>query len=402
MLRGLVRRSVPNLLFNVSRRSNIRDNWMGGCNKTFQCVHNRRQLSTTSSKAVDLRSDTVTLPSPEMMQCSLNAPVGDDVYGEDPTVLALEEHMANLFGKEKGLYLPTCTMANLLATMAHCNSRASEVILGSTSHINLWEGGNAATVGGVHSREIKEDELDGTMPVDEIRDCWRDDSDDHCAKTELLCLENTQNMLGGIALPPSYIQDMGNLARDELNISLHVDGARIFNSAVAHNVSVGEMCAGADSVSICLSKGLGAPLGSVLVGESEFIRLAKRARKRCGGGMRQAGVVAAMGMYAVENNVERLKDDHDRAKGLAAELERAGFRLPRNGAVDTNMFYFALPENSLVSTEDFCKEVEQTYGIRLTGGYSKGGEYIRAVTHMHITDECIERSAEAIVKVCLG
>jgi len=259
-----------------------------------------------------------------------------------------------------------------------------------------WEGGNAACVGGIHTRQLWEDEHTARMSVDQIRDATRSDNDDHCAKTEVLCLENTHNMNGGVALPVDYMNSMGALC-GELGISLHVDGARIMNAAVALGVPVQELCASADSVSVCLSKGLGAPLGSVLVGETEFIRLAKRARKRCGGGMRQAGVVAAMGLYAIQNNCERLVEDHERAHRLATELQREGFRIQR--PVETNLFYFRLPEDSTVAKEDFCAKLAAEYNVKLAGGYSRGGEFFRAVTHLDLDDEDIDKAAEAMVQL---
>jgi threonine aldolase len=335
-----------------------------------------------------------------MLESALVAPTGDDVMAEDPTVLELESYVADLFGKEKGLFVPTGTMSNLVALLSHCREQASEVIIGASSHICLWEGGNAANIGGIHTRQIREHEMDATMPVDEIRDCFRSHNDDHWPTTQLLCLENTHNMMGGVALSASHVSSMGDLAH-ELGIQLHVDGARIFNAAISQNVSVSDLCKGADSVSVCLSKGLGAPLGSVLVGTKEFIRLAKRARKRCGGGMRQAGVVACMGLYAVQNNVTRLQDDHVRAKRLAAELKRNGFRQPRDGLVDTNIVYFGLPEGSLVTKEEFSSRLNAEFGVKLTGGYSRGGELFRAVTHMDISDEGIDRAAEAIVTLSI-
>lgn len=334
-----------------------------------------------------------------MLQAGILAPTGDDVMGEDPTILKLQQHMADLFGKEQGLFVPTGTMSNLIAILAHCHTRASEIIIGANSHICLWEGGNAAGLGGVHTRQLLEDKDTAELNAEQIRDAVRGDDDDHFAATQMLCLENTHNMMGGVPLSIEYMNEMGALTR-ELGIQLHVDGARIFNAATALNVSVKELCASADSVSICLSKGLGAPLGSVLVGESEFIRLAKRARKRCGGGMRQAGVVAAMGQYAVDHNVELLSDDHGRAKQLASDLASHGFVLPRNGQVDTNMFYFGLPEYSSVSKEEYCERLDAEYGVKLTGGYSRGGKLFRAVTHLDLTDEDTERAAEAMVQLC--
>lgn len=330
---------------------------------------------------VDLRSDTVTQPSRAMREMALSCSVGDDVMGEDSTVLELQSHVAHLFGKEAGLYIPTSTMANLIALLSHCHQRASEIIIGTNSHINLWEGGNAAGMGGIHSKQLSEDDTTAQFNVQQVRDAFRSDNDDHFAKTEVLCVENTHNMLGGVALPVDYMNSMGLLC-NQLGIALHVDGARIFNATVALGVTPHTLCANSDSVTVCLSKGLGAPMGSVLVGNTEFIRLAKRARKRCGGGMRQAGIVASMGLYAIQNNVDRLWEDHERAKRLAGDLERAGFWLPRQ--TDTNIVYFGLPTNSKVAKEEFCARLDAEYGVKLTGGYSRGGQLFRAVTHLDL------------------
>lgn len=335
-----------------------------------------------------------------MLEAVLHAKTGDDVMGEDPKVRELEAYVAAMFGKEQGLYVPTGTMANLVAILSHCHNRASEIILGANSHLCLWEGGNAAGLGGVHTRQLVEDSRTAELPVALVRDAVRsDDRDDHCAQTTLLCLENTHNMLGGVALSLDYMNATGELCR-ELTIGLHVDGARICNAAVALNVSVQQLCQAADSVSVCLSKGLGAPLGSVLVGETEFIRLAKRARKRCGGGMRQAGVVAAMGYYAIQHNYHRLNVDHERAKRLAGLLEDQGFRLPRQGKVDTNIVYFGLPETCSISKGDFSSRLSAEHGVKLTGGYSLGGELFRVVTHLDLNDEDIDRAANAMIQLC--
>lgn len=386
------------LSIKLAANSLVRQGRIKRCN--FLTLSARCFSSSSILPIVDLRSDTVTAPSRPMLECALTAPTGDDVFSEDPTVLQLEGTMANLFEKEKALFVPTGTMGNLVAILSHCNNRASEIIIGAYSHLCLWEGGGAANLGGIHTRQIKENGMDATLCADEIRECWRTDNDDHFPKTTLLCLENTHNLMGGTALPASYIRKMGILARDELGIRLHIDGARIFNAAVSQNISVGDLCRGADSVSVCLSKGLGAPVGSVLVGETEFIRLAKRARKRCGGGMRQAGVVAAMGLYAVENNVERLKDDHDRAKRLAAELKRNGFLQPRDGIVDTNLVFFSLPEDSALTNEEFVSRLFSESGVKVSGGYRcGGGEMFRAAFHMNISDEETDRAIEAIVTI---
>ncbi|GAX14079.1 threonine aldolase [Fistulifera solaris] len=360
----------------------------------------RRKLSSSPRRIIDLRSDTVTLPSPEMIKYSLNAPLGDDVMGEDPTVQKLQQYVADMLGFEAGLFLPTGTMANLVALTSHClYDRAAEVMIGAQSHISLWEGGNAAIVGGIHTRQLPEDRETAQISEGDIRDFFRDDSDDHCSKTVLLCLENTHNMLGGVALPVEYMAGMSSICR-ELGLKLHVDGARLANAAVAQGVSIASLCAGADSVSLCLSKGLGAPVGSVLVGDNEFIRLAKRARKRCGGGMRQAGVVASMGLYALENNVERLSVDHYFAKQLAAKLENYGFQISR--AVETNIFYFSLPESVLQSKSEYCKRLEQGYGIKITGGYSTGGKLFRVVTHLGVSIDDVDYIADSMVKTLLN
>lgn len=334
-----------------------------------------------------------------MLAFGLAAQTGDDVFGEDPSILQLQAALASKFNKEAALYCPTGTMANLVAIMAHCHDRASEIVIGTQSHLCLWEGGNVSNIGGVSTRQVPELE-NGQLPLDQVRDVWTSDIDDHWAKTQLVCLENTHNMMGGVALPKSYIDNMGSTCRD-LNVKLHIDGARIFNAAVFLEEDVKDLCAAADSVSICLSKGLGAPLGSVLVGDTETIRLAKRARKRLGGGMRQAGVVAAMGLYAIEHNVERLAQDHTRARRMAAELRAHGFQIPRDGKVDTNILYFSLPENSLVTKDLLGARLLAEYGVKVGGGYSRGGVLFRVCTHLDVNDEDLDRATEAIINVCV-
>lgn len=367
------------------------------------CFSTTGATCTSTDAIVDLRSDTVTKPTREMLECALTAPIGDDVMGEDPTVTELEEYAADMFGKECGLFVGTGTMSNLCAISSHCHERASEIIIGSSSHINLYEGGNAANLGGVHTKQIPEDPISATLDLDEVRSAYRHDNDDHYAKTALVCLENTHNILGGVVLPKDYIDEMGRLANNELGVPLHIDGARIMNAAISLDTSPSELCAGAASISICLSKGLGAPLGSVLVGESEFIRLARRARKRCGGGMRQAGVVASMGLYALQNNVQRLAEDHIRAKRFAHALGAMGFLLPRDGQVDTNLVFFALPKDADLSVNEFCERLDQEYGVLIGGGYSRPGErsinYIRAATNMGVDDDGIERALEGIERI---
>jgi threonine aldolase len=250
------------------------------------------------------------------------------------------------------------------------------------------------------------------MNLVEMRDAIRDDTDVHCAETRLVCLETTHNMLGGVAVATDYVQAVAALCHNEQHngVAVHVDGARLWNAAHALNATtttttttlahVAPLVKSVDSVAVCLSKGLGAPLGSVLVGNVDFIHLARRARKRSGGGMRQAGVVAAMGWYAVQHNFERLVDDHDRAQRLARRLADHGFVLIRRGQVDTNMCFFGLPTNAKVSKKDFMARLAAEYGVKITGGYSRGGELFRAVTHLDITDSDIEHAAESMIQLC--
>jgi len=369
---------------------------------------NRNSYSTQSPKNerkfIDLRSDTVTKPCEQMLQSIHSAEIGDDVLNEDKTVLKLQEYVADVFNKEKGLFVPTGTMSNLVAILSHCSdSSSNEMIIGSQSHINLWEGGGMSNLAGVSTKQIQEND-DGTLDAHSIRDFYRTDDDDHFAKTKLICLENTHNMMGGATLTKEYIDSVSNMAKTELDpkIKLHIDGARIFHASTSLGIDIKDLCHSADSVSICLSKGLGAPLGSVLVGDKEFIRIAKRARKRCGGGMRQVGVVACMGMFAIQNNVERLEEDHERAKRLATSLYEAGFYQPQDGKVQSNIVYFGLPQNSNVSKEELCLRLREDYGILFGGGYNKGGELFRLVTHKDVDDEDIDRAIESIINLCLS
>jgi threonine aldolase len=253
-----------------------------------------RFIQSSSRRIIDLRSDTVTQPTVDMLRTATQAITGDDVMREDKTVNELEAYAADLFGKESALFLPTGTMGNLCAVMAHCHhNKSAEIMIGKKSHINLYEGGGYANLAGVSCKQIDEDE-NAMFSVGDLRDAFRVDNDDHYAKSTLICLENTHNMLGGVSLPSTYIEKIGKLAHEEWGeqqMKVHIDGARIFNAAIAQNISPSTLCAGADSVSICLSKGLGAPMGCILVGDTDFIRLARRVRKRLGGGMRQAGVM---------------------------------------------------------------------------------------------------------------
>jgi threonine aldolase len=369
-----------------------------------------RHYRLLSHSRVDLRSDTVTAPCPALLDAARTAVTGDDVYQEDPTVQRLEQEVAERCGFEPhGLFLPTATMANLVAVLAHADRRGTELITGAHAHISLWEAGHMALTG-VYARSWPEDVHTAQLDPQQIRRLVNADDDDDDVQqcpTALLCLENTHNLLGGVALPPAYLPTLAAALKPDFpQLRLHLDGARLGNAAVAQQCSLADLTAGADSVTFCLSKGLGAPLGSVLVGhDAEFRRRARRARQRVGGGMRQAGVVAAMGLAALQQNYDRLADDHARARYLAQILQAQGFSLLRGGKVDTNMVYFQLPDASAVAPEQFVQRLYETFGVKVTGGYnncSDSGNFFRAVTHLDVNDEDIQYAARAMVQLCEG
>ncbi|CAG0915478.1 unnamed protein product [Notodromas monacha] len=265
---------------------------------------------------LDLRSDTVTRPSQVMRQRMSEAEVGDDVFGDDPTIKKLERKVAEILGMEAGLFVPSGTMGNLLAVMTHCCSRGSEVILGDKSHIFLYEQGGYAQFGGVSTKTV-ETLPDGTFSLKELVSKFSG-SKSHCATTSLICIENTSNFVGGRVLPVEFIDSVVELANTR-NLPVHVDGARLFNAAVSSGFPPSRLVKGCASCNICLSKGLGAPIGSVLVGKEDFIARARRTRKALGGGMRQVGILGAAGLVALEN-IQRLHEDHANAKKFAEGL----------------------------------------------------------------------------------
>lgn len=331
-----------------------------------------------SSIIYDFRSDTVTRPDAGMRAAMAQAEVGDDVYGEDPTVTMLESRLAALTGKDAGMFVPSGTQSNLVALMAHCG-RGEEFIAGQDAHCYKFEAGGAAVLGSIQPQPI-ENAPDGTLPLDKIEAAIKLD-DMHFAPTRLLALENT---IGGKVLPQAYVEEATALARRN-GLSTHLDGARLFNAAVASNRSVSELAAGFDSVSVCLSKGLGAPVGSVLVGSKAFIRRARRLRKMVGGGMRQAGILAAAGLYALEHNVERLAEDHRRARRLAEGLARHGaltVEMPQ-----TNIFFVTADP---AVGEGFAAHLAAA-GIGVSGRYGQQ----RWVTHKDIGDDAIDAALEA-------
>jgi threonine aldolase len=289
----------------------------------------------TTDGLVDLRSDTVTRPSPGMLAAMTSAPVGDDVWGDDPTVNRLQSVTAERAGKAAGLFFPSGTQSNLAALMSHC-ARGEEVILGQRAHTYRYEAGGAAVLGSIQPQPI-ENEADGTLAISKIAAEIKAD-DAHFARTRLLALENTIN---GKVLPAAYVAEASALARSK-GLALHLDGARAWNAAVAMGASVAQVCAPFDSVSLCFSKGLGAPVGSVLVGPKELIDRAKRARKMLGGGMRQAGILAAGCLYALDHHIEGLAEDHANAQRLADGL--AQFEELRVESLATNMLFVRVPE----------------------------------------------------------
>ena len=340
---------------------------------------------------IDLRSDTVTLPSPEMREVIAKAEMGDDVYGEDPTVNQLEVESARLLRKEAALFLPSGTMGNLAAVLTHCE-RGSEIILGNKAHIFLNEAGGAAALGGIHSHTIP-NQKDGTLKLDDIKSAIRFD-DIHHPRTQLICLENTQNMCGGVALTVEYTKAVGEIARDH-QLKLHLDGARIFNAAAALDVDPAQLVEPVDSIMFCLSKGLGAPVGSILCGDAEFINRARRIRKMLGGGMRQAGLVAAAGLFALKRNLPLLKEDQRRALVLAQGLKDVNGISLMDEIPPSNMVYLNLgPELSFDAIQMKAKLKEK--GI--LGGI-EGERQIRLVTHLWITDKDIEDVIEGFKEI---
>ncbi|MFK2878680.1 low-specificity L-threonine aldolase [Rhodanobacter hydrolyticus] len=327
---------------------------------------------------VDLRSDTVTRPTPAMRAAMLDAEVGDDVYGEDPTVNALQRRLADDLGFEAALFVPSGTQSNLLALMSHCE-RGDEYLVGMDAHTYKFEGGGAAVLGSIQPQPIVHAE-DGTLPLDRLAAAIKP-VDPHFARTRLLALENTWH---GRVLPQDYLHAAHGFARQR-GLALHLDGARIYNAAVAGGVSARAIAQHFDSVSVCLSKGLGAPVGSVLVGSAPLIEKARRWRKVAGGGWRQAGMLAAACLHALDHHVTRLADDHRRAAYLAGRLrEIPGVNLLGQY---TNMVFVDVPVERLQALDTHLRAAN----IRISIGYLPT---LRLVTHLDVDDDGIERVAE--------
>ena len=336
---------------------------------------------------VDLRSDTVTKPTPEMREAMAEAEVGDDVYMDDPTVNKLQERAAQMLGKEDLLFVPSGTMGNLLALLVHCQ-RGDEVIVGDKSHIYMNEAGGMSALGGIFPHPVK-NQADGTLLLDDILASIQTE-DVHHTITRLICLENTQNVCGGVPLSVEYTRAVGKIAREN-NLLLHIDGARIFNAATALNVSVKELVQPADSVMFCLSKALAAPVGSMLVGTKKFINRARHLRKMLGGGMRQVGVLAAAGLISLEKMSTRLGEDHARAKKLFEGLKQVqGLKLDA-GTASTNMIYFNLADEVKLSVDEIIDEMKKR-GVLVDWA---GPRRFRLVTHYWVDDAGVEKTVKA-------
>ncbi len=330
---------------------------------------------------IDLRSDTVTRPTEAMRKVMSTAEVGDDVWGDDPTVNQLEALAADMLGKEAALFVPSGTQSNLVALLTHCQ-RGDEYLVGQDAHTYKYEGGGAAVLGSLQPQPLSIQQ-DGTIALEHILGAIKP-HDFHFARTRLLCLENT---IAGRVLPLDYIAAACSLAKD-CNLTTHLDGARVFNAAVKLGCRVDQIAKDFDSVSVCLSKGLGAPVGSVLCGSRDFIHEARRWRKMLGGGMRQAGIIAAAGIYALQHNIDRLEEDHANAALLAELLGKFDALHIDHGWVQTNMVFMTPPKGTSEALTDHLKQ----QGILVDPGNT-----MRMVTHMQVSRDDIETVVKAIV-----
>lgn len=345
---------------------------------------------TTDPIHLDFRSDTVTKPTPAMREAMAKAPVGDDVYKEDPTVNELQEKAAALTGQEAGLYVPSGTMGNLASILAHCQ-RGDEIIVGKRAHTFLFEAAGAAALGGVNIQTIP-NQADGSLLLEEIESAIRPD-DPHQPVTRLVSIENTHNRCNGSSLSADYTDSVASLAHAH-GLKFHIDGARIFNAAVDQGVPVSRLTQKADSVTFCLSKGLSAPVGSVICGSKAFIEKALRVRKQLGGGMRQAGILAAAGIVALDTMVERLADDHANAKTLAKGLAQIPGIMIDLETQHTNMVYFSLDPGLPLDLIQLKKKLAAS-GL-LVGG---GSDRIRMVTHAWVDGDSVETALEIVSEI---
>jgi len=338
---------------------------------------------------IDLRSDTVSWPTPAMREAMANAVVGDDVWGEDPTVMQLEADAAEMFGKEAGLFVSSGNQGNLVAILTHCG-RGDEIILGDKAHIFVYEAGGIAALGGVHPHTVPV-HADGTMDLAKIKKAVRADNI-HFPRTKLVALENTQGTVGGVPVSKAYTDEVADFAHEH-DLKLHIDGARFFNAAVAEGLTVKELAEKADSLTFCLSKGLCAPVGSVLVGDAEFIKEARRTRKLLGGGMRQVGVLAAAGLIALHDMSARLHEDHAHAcllGDLLADVPGISVK-----TIHTNFVFFEIAEDAKLTPQALMHHLETEHDIMLAPypGYT---HTFRAVMHYWVSEDRVRKVAEAL------
>ncbi|MEP1444358.1 MAG: low-specificity L-threonine aldolase [Hyphomicrobiales bacterium] len=330
--------------------------------------------ASNSNNAIDLRSDTVTKPTAAMREAMAKADVGDDVYGDDPTVRLLEQEVTSLLGKEAAVFVASGTQSNLIAMLSHCN-RGEEYISGVCNHVARYEAAGAAVLGGIAPFQLNVDER-GAITLDELKEAIKPD-DPHFPISRLLCLENT---VYGRLQDQDNIENLAAFAKSE-GLSVHMDGARLMNAAVRSNRSAKELVDCCDTVSLCLSKGLGSPVGSVLAGDEEFIQKARRNRKLLGGGMRQVGILAAAGLYALEHHVDRLAEDHRRAHDLANILSQYDEITVHEDRLDTNMVFISITEEHRDPLYNFLKE----QGVIL----GSPAEIMRCVTHLDVDDAAL-------------
>jgi len=349
---------------------------------------------------IDLRSDTVTTPTEKMRQVMANAEVGDDVFAEDPSIMKLESEVSKLLGKERGLFVASGTMGNLLSIMSHCWGRGYDIIVGDKSHINKYEQGGASCLAGVMVRTVP-NQLDGTLRLEDIKYLINPGLDAHKTKTKMIALENTHNMCGGVVLTPEYCNQVKQLIGDQ-DIAFHLDGARLFNAAVALKQKPSELAKPFDSINVCLSKNLGAPVGSVICGSVEFVDRARRLRKMVGGGWRQAGVLAVCGLVALEDYEERIEADHHNAKLFAEKIKDLPGISVDMRSVQTNMTYFTVTSEAKLSAQELVNKLadKESGAISVTVGvFAPGPNLIRAVFHHQVNTDQVLLAVNKIVNI---
>lgn len=345
------------------------------------------------NEIIDLRSDTVTLPTEEMKKAIANAKLGDDVFQEDPTVNELEKKSAEIMGKDAGLLVPSGTMGNLVSILTHCH-RGTEILIGDESHTFYYEAGGISAFGGIHSRQLK-NQQDGTIELNDIQSAIRADNV-HFPKTSALALENTHNLCNGSPLSPEYIHEVAKITKNN-DMKLHIDGARIFNAAAAEDVNVKDLVLDADSITFCLSKGLSAPVGSVICGNEKFIYHARRNRKALGGGMRQAGIIAAAGIVSLEKMMSQIQEDHENAQLLAAGIANINGLFIDKESIKSNILYFDIEKDydrsEKLSRQTINKD-QYPIDIILDDVYflETSPDRFRLVTHYGITIEHVKET----------